>query len=84
MCPRLEDLTLYVEKRDGFNIPELESMVKERASKGAKLRSITIVGLDELVSGKEVFRLREHVAHVEYRFEAEPPKWDSVPGGESR
>ena len=82
-CPNLEELVLYVEKRDAFNIPELMSMAKERASKGAKLQLITIVGLGEVVPGKEVFKLKEHVAHVEYRIEEEPPNWDSVPGAES-
>ena len=83
LCPRLEELTLYIEKRDAFHVPELVSMVKERALRGAKLQSVAIVGLGELVSGKEVFKLRDHVAHVEYRFEDQPPKWDSVPGGEN-
>ena len=83
LCSKLEELTLYVEDRNAFHIPELASMAKQRASKGAKLRSIAIVGLDQLVSGKEVFKLRDHVGHVEYRFEEVPPKWDSVPEGES-
>jgi hypothetical protein len=39
---------------------------------------ITIVGLGELAPGKEVFKLREHVARVEYKFEGEPPKWDDI------
>jgi len=82
-CPNLEELVLYVETRNEFNIPELMNMAKERASKGAKLRSVTIVGLGELVPGKEVFKLRKHVAHVEYRFEENPPKWDSTPGCKS-
>ena len=58
-------------------------MAKERASKGVKLRSITVVGLGELMPGKEVFKLREHVTHVEYRFEEKPPGWESVPEDES-
>jgi hypothetical protein len=77
-CLHLEELVLYVETRNAFNIPELINMAKERALKGAKLRSVTIVGLDELVSGKEVFKLREHVEHVEYRFEEESPEWDAI------
>ncbi|KAF9643332.1 hypothetical protein BDM02DRAFT_1523315 [Thelephora ganbajun] len=82
-CPNLEELVLYIEAWDAFNIPELVSMAKHRASKGAKLRSITIVGLGELVPGREVFKLREHVTHLEYRFEGNPPKWDSIPNDES-
>jgi hypothetical protein len=77
-CPKLEELVLYVESRDTFNIPELMSMAKERASRGAKLSSITIVGLGELVPGKEVFKLRAHVAHVDYRVGEEPPNWDDA------
>lgn len=79
LCPKLEELTLYIEDRNVFHVPELVSMVQERALRGAELRSITIVGLGELLSGKEVFKLRDHVARVEYRFEEVPPKWDDVP-----
>ncbi|KAF9647934.1 hypothetical protein BDM02DRAFT_3187558 [Thelephora ganbajun] len=75
VCPKLEDLVLYVDK-DSFNIEELTSMVKERASQGAKLSSITIVGLD-FVPG-EILGLREHAARVEYRVEEELPEWDST------
>jgi hypothetical protein len=82
-CPNLEELVLYVEERNAFSIPDLMSMAKERASEGAKLRSIVIVGLGELLPGRKVFKLREHVAHVEYRFEEKPPGWDSIPGDES-
>jgi hypothetical protein len=77
-CPNLEELVLYVESRNAFNIPELVCMAKERALRGSKLRSITIVGLGELMPGKEVLRLREHVAQVEYRFEGESPAWDDI------
>jgi hypothetical protein len=78
LCPKLEELVLYVEARSAFNIPDLMHMAKERALKGAKLPSITIVGLGELVPGKEVFKLREHVARVEYRVGEVPPKWDDT------
>ena len=78
LCPNLEELVLYVEARDKFYIMDLVGMAKERALRGVKLRLITVVGLDELVSGKEVFRLREYVSHVEYRIEENPPKWDSI------
>jgi len=77
-CPNLEELILYVETQNAFNMPELMSMAKERESEGVGLRSITIVGLGELIPGKEVFKLREHVAHVEYRFEERPPIWDET------
>ena len=80
LCPKLTDLSLYVETRNAFNIPELMSMAKERASRGAKLGWITIIGLGELVPGKEVFKLREHVSFVDYLVEEEPPEWDFIPG----
>ena len=79
LCPNLEKLVLYIKKRDDFHISGLVNMAKKRASRGAKLRSVIVVGLDELVSGREVLKLREHVGRVEYRFEEYPPKWDSVP-----
>jgi len=58
-------------------------MVQERASQGAKLRPITIVGLGELLPGKDVFKLRGHVTHMEYRVGENPPEWDSIPDDES-
>jgi len=61
LCPELEELVLYIKARKLFNIVELMKMAKERASKNAKLWLITIIGLDELIPGKEVFKLREHV-----------------------
>lgn len=78
LCPCLKELILYVKTRDSFNIAELTSMAKERALRNTRLSLITIVGLDELVPGREVFRLGEHVMRVEYRFEGKPPKWDDL------
>ena len=83
LCPILEDLVLYIKSRDQFHIERLTSMAKERASKAAKLFSITIVGLDELVPGKKVFKLREHIEHVDYRVDDAPPDWDDLPGESS-
>jgi len=77
-CPNLEELILYVKTRDAFNMPELMSMAKERELEGMGLQSVTIVGLGELIPGKEVFKLREHVPHVEYRFEEKPPRWNET------
>jgi len=75
LCPKLEKLVLYVEERDSFNIIELTRMVKERALKDAELSSVTIVGLGELVPGKEVFKLREYVPYVDYRVGETSPEW---------
>ena len=52
---------VYVEPRDTFNAPELINMAKERASNGAGLLSITVIGLGEPVPEKDVLRLREYV-----------------------
>jgi len=79
LCPKLEELVLYVEARKLFNITELMNMARERALKKAKLPSITIIGLGELAPGKEAFKLREHVTRVEYRVEEEPPMWHAIP-----
>ena len=78
LCPELEQVVLYVEEQTAFNIPELMCMAKERASAGKKLSSITIVGLGDLMPGREVFKLREHVTSVDYKVEDKPPNWDSV------
>jgi hypothetical protein len=80
-CPNLEELVLYVRSRDQFHIGHLISMAKERASRDAKLSSITIVGMGELAPGKEVFKLRGHVKHVHYRVDDAPPDWDDFPDG---
>ena len=78
LCPELEEIVLHIEDRESFNIPELMAMAKERASRGMKLASITIVGLGELLPGREVFRLREYVAKVDYKVGEGPPEWDAV------
>ena len=79
LCPNLEKLVLYVESRDQFHIDHLISMAKKRTLKDRKLSSVTIVGLGELVLGKEVFRLREHITCVEYRVDDAQPDWDDPP-----
>jgi len=82
LCPKLEELILYVKERGSFNIKELMSMAKARASVGKKLPLITIVGVGQLVPEMEVFKLRvkEYVAHVNYRVMEEQPKWGSTSG----
>jgi hypothetical protein len=77
----LEELVLYIKSRDLFHIKHLLSMTKKRASRGAALPSITIVGMDELAPAKEVFKLREYVTYVNYRVDDSPPDWDDL--GES-
>jgi len=79
LCPDLEEIILYIESRDRFHIGHLLSMAKKRAVRGAKLSSITLVGLDELAPAREVFSLREHVTHVNYRADDTAPDWDYLP-----
>ena len=81
-CPKLEELVLYVEGPESFNVEDLMSMAKERASGGVKLSSIMFVGLGELLPGKEVFKLKKYITHVDYRVGEKPPRWDDVPGDE--
>ena len=67
VCPKLEELAVYSGKRDSFCGRELLEMAKERASRGAKLKVVTVVGPEELA--KEVFKLRAQVEHVEHRWD---------------
>ena len=77
LCPELEELVLYVKRRDWFCLEELTEMVSERTKNVPKLSSITIVSFDEICS-KEVFRFRRYVSHVEYKLDEEPPYWGAV------
>ena len=79
ICPKLEDLLLYVLRLDVSNITDISSMAKERAVRGAKLSSITIVGVSELAPGVGVFKLREHVERVDYTVDNAIPDWDAHP-----
>ena len=79
LCPNLEELVLYVESQEWFRIKYLLGMTKERASRGVKLSSITIVGLGELAPVEGIFKLREHVTRVDYRVDDAPPDWDELP-----
>ena len=77
ICPKLKDLVFYIRERDRFHITEVLNMTRERASRDAKLSSITFVGLGGLVL--EEFKLREYVGRVDYRVDDAPPKWDDHP-----
>ena len=80
LCPKLEDITLYIKKLEQFRNEELLSMARARASRGAKLSAISIICLDDVfVPTKEVFQLREHVSRVEYKFDDALPGWDTLP-----
>ena len=79
LCPRLEEITLYIKHPDQYRINELLSMAKERASRGAKLSVISIINLDDtFVLAREMSQLREHVSCVEYRSDSVMPAWDTL------
>ena len=79
LCPNLEELVLYVKKREWFYLDELVEMASERDESYAKLSSVTIVSLDEMCSRRDVFKLRKFVSHVEYKLDVESPLWDTIP-----
>ncbi|KAF9780763.1 hypothetical protein BJ322DRAFT_1081538 [Thelephora terrestris] len=80
LCPKLERLVFCVDVKECFlfYIGGLADMVKGRASKGSKLRSIIVITLGGLMFEREVSKLREYVEHVEHRFEKRLPEWDGV------
>ena len=61
LCPNLEEFVLYVKLRDQLHIECLISMVKNRASRGAKLLSITCCVTSCWVG---VFKLRESTSRI--------------------
>ena len=79
LCPKLEEVILYIKHPDQLHLDELLSMAKERDLRGAKLLAITIVNTEALAPQKEVFQLRKHVSRVEYKFDDAPPEWDTLP-----
>ena len=85
LCSKMEELVVYIKIWYQFDVEILIRMTKNRASRGAKLSSITFVDLDASYGPRgEVFKLREHVTHVEYRVEDTLPAWDiDIPGDDS-
>jgi hypothetical protein len=79
VCPKLEEIALYISTRDRFCIDELLEMTKERASRGAKLSTITITCPQEFSPAKEVLKLRDYVSFVEYKLDDVLPAWDHIP-----
>jgi hypothetical protein len=79
VCPKLEEVALYINTRDRFCIDELLEMTKERASRGAKLSTITITCPQEFLPAKEVLKLRDYVSFVEYKLDDVLPAWNYIP-----
>ena len=80
LCPNLEEIVLYIGSQDQLHIKHLINMAKNRASEGAKLSSVTVVGIGGLSPSGKVFKLREHVTDVKCRVGFIPPTWDHIPG----
>ena len=77
----MEQLILYPKiSWPPLDVEPFNRMTKNRASRGAKLSSITFVNLRHDGSREEVLKLNEHVAHVECRAYGVKPDWDDVPG----
>ena len=68
ICPKLEGLHMDIEREGWLCIRELLEMAGERALGGAKLKAVTIVCSQGLVPARELFKLRAHVLHFEYRY----------------
>ena len=80
----MEELTLYIRDWGGeFKVEHLIRMAKNRASRGAKLPSITMVNQDGSPPEiGELSKLREYVVHVVCKAEDfGRPEWDYIPGG---
>ena len=79
LCFSMEGLVLYIEFLSLFHGKYLVTMAESRASRGAKLQSIAIVGRGGLVPEGEVLRLKEHVVHVKSGVCDTLPPWDDIP-----
>ena len=85
LCFNMEELVFYVRHWFLLSVEHLVRMAKNRASRGAKLSSITLVDLGGLGPEKEVSELREHVTNLVYRVDrCSSPAWDDIPGDGSR
>ena len=78
LCSGMEELVFYITSWYKFRVKHLISMARNRASRGAKLSSITLVDLGGRGQRKEVVKLREHATRVEYRVDGVSPAWDEV------
>ena len=82
LCSNMEELILYAKPwGEGLNVECLIRMAKNRASRGAKLSSITIVSRYGLPQGRNLFELRKYVTRLDYRVDETRPAWDDIPCG---
>jgi len=77
VCPKLEELVFDPpDDWEGFDIGSVTEMARARASSGAKLKVIRIVGGQNEFGLGAMLELRKHVSSVEY-----DPEIDLVSGG---
>ena len=79
LCPCLQELTLCVDPPcQNPDTKHLLNMAKNRAARGTKLSSITIVCMG-FAPPEAVPELSEYVVHVDYRKGRGAPRWDYIP-----
>lgn len=79
LCPDMEQLNLHVRRRRRFDLRHVIEMAKNRASRGARLPSVTCANQDGSLAKKQMFELKQHVTHGRYQIGRLPPAWDDVP-----
>jgi len=79
-CPKLQELVLYIQRRDGLFVGGLLEMARARASMGVRLSTIAINCSWEPVSKEKAPDLKNYVANLDYRLGRFTPRWDAVPG----
>jgi hypothetical protein len=82
ICPELEELVLVLRRHgETLDIKDVIEMAAARASKGAKLKSIRIVGHDESTQ-IDASKLRKHTLHVECDHEVNTDDNGGISDGE--
>jgi len=65
LCPKLEEITFYINNLSMFHFNKLFRMAEERASRDAKLSTITIISRSTISSPLGVLELGKHVSRVD-------------------
>jgi len=66
VCPKLEEVVLCGSHGVGFDVRNIIKMVKARASRGKKLKTIRIIDGWYKPDPEDMLELRRHVGHAEY------------------
>ena len=81
LCPNLEELVFHFDHWSLLDMEPLITMARNRASGGAKLSSVTLVGMVGGGPSEEQFdRLSKHVGQAVCRVDYTKIGWDCVPG----